>query len=292
MLSKASTLQADVLLLDLQDSVPMTNAAKCRARDNVGVMLRARDHRAREVSVRINGPRCPWILEDVRMAVEGGADSITLPDASGLRDLLFVEGLLELQATTGNRVAPSLMLEVETPETLCELEVIAAAAHLVDGLCVAPYDYAVAVNAQVAIFGGTGPYTDAHLTWLRPKVVAVARANQWSAVDAVVVSDPKDPMAVRQAIAASRSLGFDGSAVLHPSQIQCVNDGYSPTSQELAWAHETLSAGGPAFRQPLERARRLVELDAAIRGSNFDSARQPAHPVETTPSPTPPSAHT
>lgn len=264
LLAKAATFAADVLLLDLQDSVPLDEAAKETARTNAAAVLREQRHQAREVSVRVNGTSYAWVLDDVRMAVSQGASAITLPEACGLRDVLFLEGLIDLYSQESGVTGPSILLEVETPGALCDLENIASASRRVSGLCVAPFDYAIHVEAQVPIFGRTGNPSDVHLSWLRPKVVAIARANGWTATDAVAVSDPKDPALVRQAIVQSRQLGFDGCAVLHPSHIDLVNEGFSPSEQELAWAHDMLATSASPMRQQLHLAKRLAAMHGAI----------------------------
>lgn len=267
LLRKASLLAPDVLLLDLQDSVPLLDAAKATARENCGEIIRLRRHRALEVSVRINGPREPWVVADVRMAVVAGAQSLTLPQSHGLRDVLFVEGLVEVFSREAGVPGPVILLEVETPTVLCELELIASHSRRVNGLCVAPYDYAIETEAQVTISGrGAGAPSDAHLSWLRPKVVAVARANGWTASDAVAVADPRDAAQVLDAVAASRRLGFDGSAVMHPSHLELVNTCFGPGDEEITWARETVAAA-TGMRQQLQLARHLIAARDAIRAS-------------------------
>ena len=267
LLHKASLLEPDVLLLDLQDSVPLNDAAKAAARENCVETIRLRRHRALEVSVRINGPREPWVLADVRMAVMAGAGSLTLPQARGLRDVLFVEGLIEVLSREVGVPGPGILLEVETPAVLCELEVIASHSRRVNGLCVAPYDYALETEAQVTIFGREGSASgDVHLSWLRPKAVAVARAHGWTASDAVAVADPRDAVQVLDAVMASRRLGFDGSAVMHPSHLGMVNKCFCPSDEELSWALEAV-AGATAMRQQLKLASHLLAVHEQIRKS-------------------------
>jgi citrate lyase beta subunit len=74
------------------------------------------------------------------------------------------------------------------------------------------------------------------LQWLRHKLLIVARAQGWNAIDAPVVPDPRDAEAVRHAMEASRALGFDGTGVLYPDHIAIANAAYAPSAAELAWA--------------------------------------------------------
>lgn len=282
LLAKAAALPADVLLLDLQDSVPLDPAAKDTARRQVAAFARQGRHAALETSIRINGPRSPWVIDDVRAAVACGADTVTLPEAHGLRDVLFIEGLIEVLALEAGVPGPAILLEVETPGVLCELEAIASASRRVSGLCVAPYDYALETEAQVFGQPTTTAASDAHLAWLRPKVVAVARAHGWTATDAVAVTDTKDPAQVRDAIAGSRRLGFDGCAVLHPSQLPLVNEAFRLSPEELAWARETL-AQQPAMRQRTQLASRLLARHAQVEQQEARRGAATADPDPTLP---------
>ena len=158
---------------------------------------------------------------------------------------------------------PSVQLEVETPGLLCALEAIAAQSERVDGLCVAPFDYALNTRAKVALVGQAGAASDLHLSWLRPQLLAVARAHGWSATDAVMVSDPRDMGQLGAALERSRQLGFDGSAVLHPSHLPSVNQAFSPTPQEIAWARSALASDN-TLRQHQVLALQMLRLDEKI----------------------------
>lgn len=258
-LAKAQNFVADVLVLDLQDSVPLDPAAKTTARQQVTQLLQSGDCRARELSVRVNGVMTPWVLDDLRLAVQYGAGSITLPEIRHLRDLHFVEGLLAHVAMERERPVPAILLEVETAELLCRLEQIADQSEHVNGLCAAPFDFALSTEAQVPLPGTPGAATDDHMAWLRPKLVAVARAHGWTATDAVVVRDPRDLGLVEAAARASRRAGFDGCAVMHPTHLDTINAAFSPSADELAWARSVLADTGKVSRQHRSLAERLLQ---------------------------------
>ncbi|MEY4266797.1 MAG: hypothetical protein RIS90_1332 [Pseudomonadota bacterium] len=274
LLAKAQHFDADVLIIDLQDSVPWEESAKALARAQAVQFLEASDHRAREITLRVNGPASPWIIEDVRLAVTHGAHSITVPEVVRLKDLLFVEALIDHFSRAMGVAGPAILLEVETPGLLCGLETMATHTERVNGLCVAPFDYALNTEAKLPLLGQPGALSDAHLTWLRPKVVAIARAHGWTATDAVMLQDPRDASLLGAALERSRQTGFDGSAVLHPSHLAKVNAGFSPTEAELNAAREMLASATP-LRQQQALAQRLLQLQEQI-----DSPR-PVRPAST-----------
>ena len=274
LLAKARQFEADVLIIDLQDSVPWEDGAKALARSQAAQFLEISDHLAREITLRINGPGSQWIIEDVRLAVAHRADSITVPEVAKLKDLLFVEALVDHFSQSLGVAGPAILLEVETPGLLCHLEGIAAHTERVNGLCVAPFDYALNTEAKLPLLGQPGALSDVHLSWLRPKVVAMARAHGWTATDAVLLQDPRDPTLLGAALERSRQFGFDGSAVLHPSHLPSVNAGFSPTQAELGAAMQILASDKP-MRQQRALAQRLLQLQAQI-----DSPR-PVRPAST-----------
>ncbi|HYF19685.1 MAG TPA: hypothetical protein VEA40_17595, partial [Ramlibacter sp.] len=115
-----------------------------------------------------------------------------------------------------------------------------------------------------------------HLTWIRPKTVAVARMHGWTVADAVMLRDAKDLQAARTAMTQSKRMGFDGWVVLYPPQVGGANEVFAPSEGEIAWAGEVLarfareqatpeaerSASVP--RQHLLLARYLSERSAAV----------------------------
>jgi citrate lyase subunit beta/citryl-CoA lyase len=91
-LEKARTLDADVLLLDLEDAV--APAAKAEARRLVVEALAAGGYGPREVVVRVNGPGTPWGADDLAAAARSGADAVLLPKVEGPAEVERAEAAL------------------------------------------------------------------------------------------------------------------------------------------------------------------------------------------------------
>lgn len=275
MMEKAHEFAADILVLDLEDSVPFVDAEKRQARSAVTAALSAGGFRAREISVRVNGPRTPWFAEDVSAALDAGALALTLPHVHGLADVLFAE---ERIAAVAKRPV-AVHLSVETPGLLLDLEAVARESRFVVSLSVAPNDYCLETGStallQALMAGKPGVAVDEQLVWLRQKLIAVAKARGWSAIDAPAIADPDDAAAARAAMAHSRAMGFDGAAVLYPRFIDLANEVFSPAPDELAWARQVAAdfdrmqadpaaAGRKVMRQHHETAVRLLRMASAI----------------------------
>lgn len=276
-IEKTRDAAADVLMFDLQDSVPFDNAARARARDTLRGALARPFAKHIEVNVRVNAIDSPWLLPDLEMALEAGVDSVTFAELRTPGDVIHFERLLR-SLRPGKRV-PEVLLDIETPSALCHLEEIARQATLVTGMMVGVNDYALEVHSSGALFGQQGEPCQDHLTWIRPKTVAVARMHGWTVADAVMLKDPKDLDAGRAAMWLSRRMGFDGWVVLFPPQLPVAHEVFSPSGQELAWAQEVTQRyareqavpeaerKATVARQHLQLARYLQGLDGAIRAA-------------------------
>ncbi len=73
------------------------------------------------------------------------------------------------------------------------------------------------------------------------RILVAARAAGLRALDGPV-ADYGDEDALRRSCRISRSLGFDGKWCIHPSQIEVVNEAFSPTSEEVRWARKVVAA--------------------------------------------------
>jgi citrate lyase subunit beta/citryl-CoA lyase len=275
LVARSREFNADVVVLDLEDTVPMADAIKATARSNMATALRGESFRALERSVRVNGPRTQWFVDDIEAVMDAGADSIVLPHTYGAADVLFAEQTIKSKP----RQRPiEILLSVETPATLLELEQIAREATLVTALLVAPNDYALETGSsrlQSALMRRQMAVTsDEQIGWLRQKVVAVARYKGWNAIDAALAPDPRDSQGLRAAMLNSRELGFDGCTVLYPTHIDLANESFTPSAEEIAWAEETISryqAEAPDHTIGADGARAVIHqhYEVARRVSEF-----------------------
>lgn len=274
MVAKSRDFAADVVMLDLEDAVPATDADKDTARAAMTAAIAAGGFRAREVAVRINGPRTKWFEADVAAIAAARVTTVSLPHTYGAEDLARVESAIAAAFTT----PPEILLAIETPATLLELTEIARRTHLVTALYVAPVDFTLALGSTALLFGA-GAMTDrGQLDYLRRHLLTVARAQGWNAVDAPIVADPRDAAAVREAMAVSRAAGFDGASALYPDHVAIANEVFAPSAQELAWAADIVarferlrdgrmadtSGGKLVMVQHYEFAKRLMALAERI----------------------------
>src|SRR5437764_4662659 len=95
MQAKAASLDADLVLLDLEDATAPSEKAVSRA--IVVESLRTLDFGRRAVAVRVNGVDTPWCYRDVVDVVEPAGDrvdTLILPKVESAADVSFLDRLL------------------------------------------------------------------------------------------------------------------------------------------------------------------------------------------------------
>ena len=121
-LEKARTLDADVLLLDLEDAV--APAAKEEARRLTLAAVVAGGYGQRELVIRVNGAATPWGAGDLAAAARSGADAVLLPKVESAEEVTWAERALR---AAGAPEALALWAMVETPRGVLAAPAIAAA---------------------------------------------------------------------------------------------------------------------------------------------------------------------
>ena len=247
-LEKCRRLEADALIIDIQDAVAKVDAAKLQARQMVVSTIKAGGFRAGEICVRVNSPGSPWFVEDIKAVVQAGADSIMLSHAYSASDVTLAEGCLHSFAPERK---VEILIEVDTPGIMADLDIVARTSAAVTGLSVAAYDFALELGAR--LFGPDATASENWITYCRARVLAVARWKEWNAGDWVGLSAAKMD-ASAQAMRVSRGMGFDGVTLIFPRLIPVANEAFGVSAEELSWAQTLVDEwnkldGGPEWNK-------------------------------------------
>ena len=258
---KAAGSDADAIVLDLEDAVPL--AGKDTARIAVGGWLENRDRDGVPVWVRVN-PGAE-LLDDLTMAVRAGADGVWLPKVDDAATLDRVDGLLtELETEFGAARTPVSPL-IETGAGLCNAASIAAGPR-VAFLQIGEVDLAADL--------GVSPVVGNELLWARSQVVAASAAAKIRPPLAAASPDIGDDAGFELETRQLMGLGFFGRSCLHPRQSAPARAGMAPFESEISSAHDVLSAfqaaGGAAAT---DSEGRLID-EAVARVARRTLARQ------------------
>ncbi|GAB5347311.1 HpcH/HpaI aldolase/citrate lyase family protein [Alteriqipengyuania sp. 357] len=236
-LEKALGGEADLIILDLEDSV--AESAKPDARAHVAEAL-GKGGRAKPLWVRVNPVDTPHALGDLVAVVPHRPDGIMLPKATPDEARLLGHYLTALEAAAGidDGAIRLIVVATETASALFRLGDYAGVPRL-DALTWGAEDLAAAFGAAAN--------RDEQGNLLEPfalaRTLCLAGANA-AGVAPVETVDPnfRDVERLERTARDARRLGFRGMMAIHPAQIEPINRAFTPSEEEL------------------ERARRIVAL--------------------------------
>ncbi|MFK7734044.1 MAG: CoA ester lyase [Pseudomonadales bacterium] len=259
-LEKARSLAADMIILDLEDSVAPD--AKHEARDKVQVAIQEKAYGYREVVVRSNALDTEWGSLDIEMAVRSGADGVLVPKITCEQDIVELDALL-----TGADAPATFLLWVmiEMPLAILNIQQIAAQAQAtrLAGFMLGPNDLAKELRSQ------PDPSRSTMQTALGLTLLA-ARAFDLVALDGVY-NDIKNETGFASECEQGRAMGFDGKTLIHPSQIDLANRVFAPSEQAVAHAKEVIAA----FALPENKGKGVITVNGAMTELlHLDQARE------------------
>jgi citrate lyase subunit beta / citryl-CoA lyase len=230
--AKAHTRGADAIILELEDAVAPSE--KERARGLVAGTAVTVSQGGADVLVRVNRP---WRLavRDLEAAIGPNVRGLVLPKVDSAEHVLaLAEIAASVEADAGLPVGHTLFFpRIEGPKGLLNVAEIAAAHPRVVAIGLGSSDYTIATGMRA---GGAGnEIASFHVV----NAAAAAGIVPLGLVGAIV--DFSDLDGFRRIAEESRALGLRGAPCVHPSQVEILNDVFSPTAEEL------------------ERARRIVE---------------------------------
>ena len=245
---KAARSAADVIMLDLEDSVPIE--AKEAARRQVLTSLKAVDWQHRTVTVRINALDSPFAYRDLLEIAEGAGAVITavvVPKVNHPGDIHFVDRLLAgIELAIQLPRAIGIEASIETAQGLAAAEAVAGASPRLQTLVFGIADYSASVGARLVSISGHGEqeadiYPGHRWHFAVSRMVMAAKANELLAIDAPY-GNFKDADGLRRSAAMAGAIGCDGKWAIHPDQIDTINQVFSPTPEDIERAATVLRA--------------------------------------------------
>jgi len=231
-LDKARTLDADVLVFDLEDAVAPEQ--KATARDNAVSAATSYDYGRREVIVRINELASEWGLADLQAAAASSFAGVMLPKVESGETIREVRAAL-MQASSEPMLP--LWIMVETPRGVLALDDIISAAT-------AEPDRGPLVvgTTDLASRLGVSPLGErAGLQHALGQCVLAARAHGLDIIDGVYLT-LRDDEGFAATCAQGREWGFTGKSLIHPSQIATANKVFGVSDSEAEQAREIIAA--------------------------------------------------
>ena len=276
---KAHTRGADCVQLDLEDSVPASQ--KDAARRLVPDAARRVRRGGADVVVRINSPM-EATVKDLDACVCDGVDGIAVTKAESADHIRRVaDHISQLEAARGIAAESiRLIAMIESPAAFFQMPAIAAASPRLVAMNIGGEDFALETGMEPS---------EATLLMPKQQMVFAARAAgimPLGFIDSLATFGDREAFA--RMVRRSRRFGFMGAGCIHPGQVPIVNEQYSPSAEEVAYATRIVeedarqtaagraswSLDGKMIDVPVVlRAQRLLERHAAVEAREARTTR-------------------
>jgi citrate lyase subunit beta / citryl-CoA lyase len=257
---KALSLETDVVILDLEDSVAPSD--KPAARKAIAEAL-TRPRRPRGY-VRVNAASTPYCYADLVETVHKGVDGVVLPKVESAGELHAVDWLLaNLEREHGLAVGSiDLMPQLETAAGVQRIERIVQAGSLrtykpqpwrVKRVAFGAGDYAHDIGLSVSM-------DEPELAEARSRIVMISRAAGLENPIDSPWFHLREAEGFRRALERSRRGGFQGRLCIHPDQLAPVNAAYVPSAEEIAQAERIVTA----FKEAEAKGAAAIVVDGQM----------------------------
>jgi citrate lyase subunit beta/citryl-CoA lyase len=251
MLAKAENVATDVVVPDLEDSVP--DAEKANARSITASFLP--QLAAKKLVVpRVNSLATPWLEDDLAAVVGVQIFGISVGKIDSPGDIAEIAVLLaRLERRAGLAVGHTKLIPwIETAKAIVHCHAICAASERIVGAAFGAEDFTHDLGVERSD-------DQAQLLYARSALCVAARA-----AGVVALETPhfklRDPEGLRASSLAARSLGFKGRFAIHPEQIETINECFAPSAAEIEHARRVVVA----YEEAERRGRAATTVDGRV----------------------------
>ena len=264
MLERARSFDADIIMVDLEDSVPP--GEKANARDMAREWVPDLRNQGKRVMVRVNSLDTGLTRAELETLVSPDLYGVSLGKVESVRDIRTLDGLLSpLEASAGVEVGSLRIIPwIETAKAVWDARAIAEASPRVVAIAFGAEDF---TNDMGIERSDTGE----EVSVPRAMVPIAARAGDVGALDSPFVRF-RDPGALREDAQRARRMGYTGKFAIHPAQLETINEIFSPSAEEIEYARRVVEAWDAAEsggRGSLALDGRMVDVPVVKRAQNL-----------------------
>ena len=264
MLEKAREFDADVIVADLEDSVP--ESEKERARDLVADAAPTLSGRGQKVVVRLNSLDTGLTSGELRAVIWPHLYGISVGKVESAWEIHEYARLASIAEENSGLEPGSLKLLpwVENSRAVMRAADIGAASSRIVGMAFGAEDYTDDMGIQRTDTGDE--------VYVPRSLVAIAsRATGVSALDSPFVGF-RDPAGLKRDIEEALKLGYNGKFAIHPGQLEMINAMFSPKSEDLEYARRVVQAwdqAESAGRGSTSLDGRMIDVPVVKRARNL-----------------------
>ena len=242
LLKSAIKSEADVLLLDIEDSV-QPKANKSLARMNIKEWVNQGKFEGHIIFLRVNDRESGELLTDILELTIEGIHGFMYPKSKSGEDVYFFSKLLEtIEYQKGIPVGTYKIIPlIETSAAVLNIQDICSASDRVIAVAFGSEDY-------ISDLQGIHDHEDLSLFTARSIIAMGARAQGVVPIDTVHirVHDLED---LEKNIKVAKNLGFEGMLVLNPKELPIIHEYYTPSEREVSDAREMLRLSDEAEKE-------------------------------------------
>jgi len=260
---KAHTRGADVLQLDLEDAVPPAEKEKARTlvEKNAARVRRG----GADVVVRINQP-LSLAVRDLEHSVCPDVDGIAITKADSASHVKLLDELVTgLEEKRGMKAGHTqFIVMIETADAFTRIDEIPRASPRVVAMNIGGEDFALDLNAQ--------PDDDVLLHPKQRMIIAARAAGVMPLGFIGTVADFSDWEKFRLMVRRARRFGFDGAGCIHPGQVKIVNEEYTPSEAEVAYARKVIQMdkeAQAAGRGSFQIDGKMIDIPVVVRAERL-----------------------
>lgn len=261
---------ADVIIVDIEDSVAHAN--KATARQIAAAFIRERRANTKSaIYIRVNDLATGLTDDDLAALIPAKPDGVMLPKANGGTDIQHLSAKLrvhEAEAGLPDGSTKILPIITETASGIFAAGSYKGASPRLSGLTWGAEDLSAEIGARTAR-DVQGRYTDV-FRLARATTILAASAAEVAAIDTVFVNF-RDADALKAECSEAERDGFTGKMAIHPDQVAVINAAFTPSPEAVARSRELVDAfaaagnpgvvgiGGKMYDRPhLRLAERLL----------------------------------
>ncbi len=264
MLERAKSFKADVIMVDLEDSVP--SREKASARGMAKEWVPALSRQGQRVMVRVNSLDTGLTRSELETLVSPDLYGISLGKVESKWNIRDVDRMLSaIEPLAGVELGSTKVVAwAETASALVDARDIADSSQRVIALAFGAEDFTNDMGIERSDSGD-------EVQVPRSLVPVAARAANVASLDSPFVAF-QDPEALRADAQKARRMGFTGKHAIHPAQLDIINEVFSPAPDEVAYARRIMDAWDKAEaegRGSLALDGRMVDVPVVKRAQNL-----------------------
>jgi len=251
-IEKATTLGVDCICMDMEDGVAITRKSEARA--VIAEAMKELDFGASERCIRINSFGSGFEKFDLAAAVAANPDAVVVPKIETGRQVREISEYIEMYELSSKMPVGSIRLLVglETARGLLNVKEIAEADNRLEAIIFGAEDYAASI-------GATRTKEATEVLYARSAVVTACAANELQAIDMVYI-DFRDVEGLQLEAQEGARLGFSGKQIIHPNQVEPVQEAFTPSDEAIEYAQRVARA----FSASQKEGRGAFALDGKM----------------------------